>query len=200
MRGLLVISLGLTAASSFAAALYTTNGNWISEDFNGLPTANQSTVLNNWVDDVTLPGWYRKLDTDGTGAPDVPLRFRVDDGTGSGGSLCSYGTYGSTDRALGGVPSSNIPILRFGMQLVNGTGDTLDSFSLSFVGEQWRQGNTGAQTLQFSYGLGNSALDAGVYTAFNQLDFTAPQMATANGSGLDCNATPTVDPEVEAAT
>ncbi len=175
-------------SSAQAFTLYSSAGSTLSESFDALPTASAITNLNNWVDNTTLPGWYRKWTTDGSSTPDVVLRFRVDDGSASGGSLASYGTLNSTDRALGGLPSSNLPLGWIALQLVNDTNGTLTQLDLSYFGEQWRQGNTGAQAMNFSYGLGNSAIDAGAFQDVDALDFVAIQTAAAGGVALDGNA------------
>ncbi len=178
--------IGFMTSAAMASIPYNVVNAAYFEDFNTLPTANQITNLNNWVNNGTLQGWHRLLTSDGT-ASGVTERWRVDDGSASGGALCSFGTLGSTDRALGGVPSSNIPVMWFGVEIRNLTGANLDEFSLSYFGEQWRQGNTGNQKLKFSYGLGNASISTGTWTEVSSLDFSAPRTNPANGASLDGN-------------
>lgn len=173
------------AFSAHAQVSYGVAGSTYSEDFNSLPTSGTFQNLDGmWLDGVTLPGWSRVLTSDGT--PGVENRWRVDDGNAPGGSLYCYGTFGSSDRALGFVTSSNIPVADVGMALRNDTGLVLTWVQIDYVGEQWRHGTADAQSLAFSYGLGNASLLSGTFTAASSLDFHAPRTVGPN-AGLDGN-------------
>jgi hypothetical protein len=73
MKGLGVASLA--AGVSVAAAQISFGGSW-QESFDALPTATSFSALDDWQNNVTLPGWSRLLISDGT--PGVENRFRGD--------------------------------------------------------------------------------------------------------------------------
>ncbi|HTL67167.1 MAG TPA: ExeM/NucH family extracellular endonuclease [Lacunisphaera sp.] len=112
--------------------------------------------------------------------------FRVDAGTGTSGSIYSYGSAAATDRALGSL-SSGSTVSRFGLTLVNSTGQAITQFTLSYTGEQWRRGTGAANRLAFEYALDATDINTGDFTAANPLDFTAPVTA-GSGAALDGNA------------
>jgi DNA/RNA endonuclease G (NUC1) len=128
--------------------------------------------------------WIAKFG--GTGAN---ARFKVDDGTAVNGAIYSYGTSGSSDRALGSVASGST-VSRFGVILNNNSGQTLTQFTVSYTGEQWREGNSAANTLTFAYAVDPTDLNTGNYVGASALSFTAPINGTTSTSGvvLDGNA------------
>ncbi|HVT73916.1 MAG TPA: ExeM/NucH family extracellular endonuclease [Lacunisphaera sp.] len=129
-----------------------------------------------------LGGWsFAKYAGSGT----VAL-FRVDAGTGTSGSIYSYGSAAATDRALGSL-SSGSTVSRFGLTLVNSTGQAITQFTLSYTGEQWRRGSGAANRLAFEYALDATDLNTGAFTAATALDFIAP-VTTGSGVSLDGNA------------
>lgn len=178
----------MSAAHALAATDY--SGGIHLEAFDALPTADGQAALDDWADDATLPGWYRRGTSDGTAAGDAAvLRFRVDDGSSAGGALYSYGAFGSSERALGFVCSSNAVAMSVGLRLVNRTGAAIEGFVLDYVGEQWRAGEAGASSAAFSYGIGNAGLLEGTWTGVSALDFAALQVgAPFPGAALDGNA------------
>lgn len=148
-------------------------GSPYQETFDVLPTASSFQNLDGqWQDNATLPGWYRTIVSDGT--PGVENRWRVDNGGASGGSLYSYGSFGSTDRALGFVPSSNLATIHIGVRLVNGAAEAIDEIDVTYFGEQWRQDSANQGALDFAYRLGQGALVDGEWTRVADLDFLAP--------------------------
>jgi hypothetical protein len=160
-----LLAAAATAASEARAAPLGYAGGTIMEDFDTLPTnaTNPSQTglpktafyINPAITNLTgLTAWQanNKLGSSGTS------EFRAHDGSlsGSGGrGILSYGTNGSTERALGALPTSN-QINHFGMLLVNNSSDTYGSFDLSYVGEQWRRGEPGVtNTMTFAFGRAN---------------------------------------------
>ncbi|MEQ1935016.1 MAG: hypothetical protein ABL962_14245, partial [Fimbriimonadaceae bacterium] len=137
-----------------------------------------------WQDNVTLAGWSRLMTSDGT--PGVENRWRIDDGGASGGSLYSYGSFGSTDRTLGLTTSSNLPKIQIGARIRNNTSNVLTEFSLNYVGEQWRHAGSPTQKLSVAYALGVSGLGDGGFTDVSCLDFHAPHVSGA-GTALNGN-------------
>lgn len=130
--------------------------------------------------------WIYKYSGTGTNA-----RFKVDDGTQVNGAIYSYGAGGSTERSLGSLASGSTRS-QFGMILNNNTGHTLTQFTISYTGEQWREGNSVANTLAFAYAVDPTDLGTGNYVAAPSLSFTSPIDGTTSTSGviLDGNAAP----------
>ncbi len=126
-----------------------------------------------------LGGWWMvKYEGSGTYA-----RFKADDGTAVNGAIYSYGASGASDRALGSIASASTRS-RFGMVLSNNTGQTLTQFTISYVGEQWRDGTSAANTLAFSYAIDPTDLNTGNYVAAPALSLTSPNSTTADANGL----------------
>ena len=160
-----------------------------SQDFNSLP-ATGGTVVNDpdlvgpallpvtVVNPTGMQGWsYAR--TFGS-----PTRFIVNHGNINTPGVYSYGTGESSDRALG-VLASDAAIFSFGAVLVNDSPDTFTEFTLSFAGEQWRDGVVASgvpNTLFFSYSLDAANISKGNFTSVEQLNFRAPQSANL---GLD---------------
>lgn len=113
---------------------------------------------------------------------------RAQNGSQSGSAgrgVVSFGQTGSTERALGALPTSN-QINQFGVTFSNTSGSTITQLEISFYGEQWRAGDAGvSNTLSFFYGLGGGLISA--TTSFAALDFSSPNTAGGNAA-LDGNA------------
>jgi hypothetical protein len=166
-------------ASSRAAISYT--GTEYTQDFN-------SFAGGSWSNDSTLQGWslFRR--------PTPPVAISsVTAGTGSSnaGAFYSFGL-GDGDQALGGVgsggtywgsPSTGNVAGWMSVALTNNTGSFIDSFTVQFDGEQWRDGgNTSAQTMVFEYGFGAS-FDAVSWTApGGSFDFVTPSTSGPAGA------------------
>ncbi len=173
--------VGILSNDSNASLIYGTVGGTANQDFNGL--ANTGTPT--WADNVTLAGWYsnRTAYVPGTG-------------TGTAGALYSFGSTTSsgapsTERALGGVASGSVAA-RWGIQFQNTTGVTLNSMTIRYDGEQWRDGGNTTlafQSLTFDYltGAALHSIGAGAGTLVPALNFTSP-IATATAGALDGNA------------
>ncbi len=122
-------------------------------------------------------------------------------GTGSSnaGAFFNFGSSASTDRALGssasgaaglGSPGTGAVALRYGVLFTNNTGSAITSLSVTYTGEQWRNGgNTTAQILAFEYATGSTlSLSAtSGYTSVSNLSFTT-LVNTATAAALDGNA------------
>jgi autotransporter-associated beta strand protein len=144
-----------------------------SQNFDSLATSGTNI---SWTNNSTLTGWnlFRQ---DGAVPPGgvAISTYNGDDGGSSTGSFYSYGTASTTERAFGGLgsggtyygsPASGAVAGWIAVQLRNNTGNTLTSFTLSFNGEQWRNGgNTTAQTMKLEYGIAGT---------FNGVTWTAP--------------------------
>jgi predicted extracellular nuclease len=141
------------------------------QDFDSLSTSNTT-----WTDNQTIPNWYSS-------------RTSINAGTGSSntGSLYSFGAASNSDRALGSVASGSTGTIFYGARFVNDTGTTLTSLSVSYIGEQWRNGgNTTPHTLDFAYQIGATSINSGTWTDVDALDFTSP-IATSTAGALNGN-------------
>jgi uncharacterized protein len=107
--------------------------------------------------------------------------YSASTGSASGGDLYSLGTSGSSDRALGGIQTTTFnPI--FGFEMVNGTGQDINSLLVNFTGEQWRLGTSGrSDRLDFQYSLNASSLTTGTWIDHDALDFSSPTTAGTVG-------------------
>jgi hypothetical protein len=118
------------------------------------------------------------------------LTFRMNHGTTTSQGIFSYGSMGSTDRALGTLATSSpLSAYRFGVILVNDTPFTIDHFDLQFKGEHWRRSATSSKkdTLQFQYAVGqNIDINTGTYQAVETLNFASQQ--TVGSGALNGNA------------
>lgn len=76
-------------------------------------------------------------------------------GQGSAAAAISYGSDGSSERALGALAGST-RAMAFGVVFQNTSGMLIDSVTLAFEVEQWRLGrnNLGTDTLSFEYAVG----------------------------------------------
>jgi DNA/RNA endonuclease G (NUC1) len=174
--------------SSFAltnGGSITTLGVPLTENFDTL--ASTGTAIT-WTDSSTVAAWYSNRTAYNTGT-----------GSSTTGGLYSFGVAGTgpvTDRALGSVASGTTGSIYQAVRLTNNTGTTLTSLSISYVGEQWRDGGNAtpaAQALTFQY----QAANAGVITAANApstgwttpgvLSFASP-IATTTATVFDGNA------------
>jgi hypothetical protein len=219
------LCLILTFTGNAGAAInYTVFGSSYTQNFDSLPNTPENTSLEAtrpWADDTAtgaavsgIPGWYlyHPLSPAGENGTNDHQRFRIGAGSANTGSFYSFGSTGSTDRALGGlnadtlstpqnatVPPATVEDTQMfiGFQIVNNTGTTLTSFSLSYAGEQWRlagNGTGGTQVtddrLDFQYSLNPAATISSansLFTNVDLLDFTSPQ-TTGAAAGIDGNA------------
>ncbi|MDQ8190952.1 hypothetical protein [Roseibacillus persicicus] len=180
---LALTSLGITPL--VAGPIVMTGTGSYSQDFNSLPASGATR----WNDDSTLEGWYADRRT----SP-----FDLFSGTGSSNSpqFYNFGTSQSTDRALGSVASTSAGSHAYGVLFQNNSGTTLVINSVSYTGEQWRNGgNDTAQTLEFSYYRNYNIINTADYAnelpfgwiSHQGLSFTSP-IAVANTLTLDGNA------------
>lgn len=104
------------------------------------------------------------------------LTYRVHNGGGNTGDTYVFGATSSAERAIGGLASGSLTS-QWGVNIVNNTGYTLSEFTVTYKGEQWRDGGSPTSvtnTVGFSYSIGATSLTSGTYLNVNQLDFVAP--------------------------
>lgn len=194
MRTLIALSATiLIAASSLASISVTSPSFSYVEDFDSLASTGTSV---SWVNDSTLPGWslFRQP------APGTAITtYTTGNGSGNAGSFYSFGATGNNERALGGLGSAGAYFGNPGngsaagwiaVSLVNNSGSTLNSFSITYDGEQWRNGgNATAQTMVLEWGIGPSFDTVSSWTAPGSgFDFTSP-VHTATAAAVDGNTT-----------
>jgi hypothetical protein len=181
---LALMLLGLIAN---AQVLMTTTGSYY-QDFNTLINTGSGT----WSDNSTLPSWWANRTGTGT---------TIAAGTGSinTGNLYSFGATSATDRALGSLGSGNVAAGNFayGVQLQNNSGATITQLSVSYMGEQWRDGGAATpapQTVAFYYKISPALITTtdpnsnASWTAVTTLDFTSPTYVNlTSGNLLDGN-------------
>lgn len=136
---------------------------------------------------TNLPtGWY--ADEAGGGARDNE-QYAVDTGGSATGDTYSFGSAGSTDRALGQTRSGTL-ISTIGTSFTNNTGSTLTSLNISYTGEQWRFGgvhSTVGDKMDFQISFDATSLTTGTWIDVNSLDFNAVVTAGTAGA-LDGNS------------
>jgi hypothetical protein len=200
MKKLLFASALFIFAAGVQAQVLLSGGLTYSQNFDTLANTGTSGT---WTDNSTLTGWYAsRAYTAGTTSAYGPFAYtsyRVDAGATTSGSIYSYGSASSTDRALGSLSSGTPKTNSFGVLFQNDTGTALNNVLISYTGEQWRNGGNTAQnanTLAFSYKVFTSpfaapldVVAAGVngWTGLSALDFVSPVTA-ASGGALDGNA------------
>ena len=94
----------------------------------------------------TLAGWYGLADP----AASVGTRFGATDGDQTTGGVLSFGLPNSSNRAVGLLATSTTGYTGFGAKFINQTTNTLNSITLQFTGEVWRQSDK-PKTLQCYY-------------------------------------------------
>lgn len=153
-----------------------------TENFDSLGTTGGSAA----------PGAFGFVET-GTGAA-VNQTFIAGTGSSTAGDTYNFGTAAApTDRAFGELTSGTVSSI-IGACFTNNTGATLNSFSISYAGEQYRLGATGrADLLNFQYSTSATSLTTGTYIDFDALDFSSPTTTGTTGA-LDGNANRTVKP------
>lgn len=162
-----------------------------SQNFDSLAS---SGTANSWANDSTLAGWslFRQP------APGSDITTYVA-GTGSGnaGSFYSFGSAGSSERALGGLgsggtyfggPGNNAVAGWIALAATNATGGTINDATLTFDGEQWRNGgNTTAHSMVLEYGFGNSFTSVASWTAASSSFTWSSVVNTSTGAAVDGN-------------
>ncbi|HET7843368.1 MAG TPA: endonuclease [Xanthomonadales bacterium] len=161
------IALARRAVAVLALVVLAPCANAQSISYTGVPVPPQSfDTLAVTGTSTSLPnGWY--LD-------DPDDAYLADDGTATSGNAYSYGSTGSSERALGSIASNSTPSVVYGAQLSNDTGSTLTSLDIGLRKEIWRRGDAAADKLVFAYSTDATSLATGTWTNFPALDVTPP--------------------------
>lgn len=178
MKSVLTSMLVVIATIGVASAdiSYTTSGTTYTQNFDSFGS---SGLGGTWTNDSTVAGWFSN-------------RTSYLGGTGSSatGGLYSFGTTvgAGAERAMGSLGSSSAADIRYGVRFTNNTGKAMTEFTVTYDGEQWRNGgNTTAHKLDFSYVIGtNPTTTSAGFIDVNALDFTGP-IATSTAGALNGN-------------
>ncbi len=186
----------LLSASARGQASYA--GGQYLQNFDGLPSSGTSlTFTGSAFYDLgsissSLAGVQISRNASATGT----TALAVSNGASNSGAIFSFGATGDSNRALGSVASNSSPgaastsYWYYGIALTNNSGATLNTFSLSYDGEQWRNGgNTAVQSLAFSYNVGASGLSVASagFVPVSSLNFNSLQNTTV-AAALDGTA------------
>jgi uncharacterized protein len=150
-----------------------------TQSFDGLAATGSAIA---WVDDQTLAGWYATRTT-----------YNANTGSANTGALYSYGASEASERALGSLASGGTQTVVYGVRLRNDSASAIDSLTVRYRGEQWRDGGSTTtaslpQRLALSYRVGGTDLTSGSWTEVAALDFTSPVAGTVTPRALDGNA------------
>lgn len=186
---LLVLTTLLAAGLSTRAQVSIIPGGTYTQDFNALGTASAA-----WADNATLNGWYASVSnntTAGTVEPYTTAYTATAGGAGNSTTLYSYGSSGSSERALGGMPVTTRHGM-LGLRLVNGGASVITNIVVTYDGEQWRQDGNANSNIRVSYKIfapGAGGLDSiGGWTAAPaSLIFNAPISTTSPAAALNGN-------------
>lgn len=175
----LVASAALLAAVSAQATVSVGSASFTyGQTFDSLASTGSTTLVN----DVTLPGWsvFRAAGTS--------LAATAGTGSSNTGGFYSFGASASSDRALGSLASGSTGTMNYALALTNNTGSALDSFTLRYDGEQWRNGGvTAVHSLTVQYGFGASYAAVTTWTnAGASFDFASP-VTSATAAAVDGN-------------
>jgi len=168
------------------------NGNY-GQNFDGLASSGAS---NTWSNDGTLPGWH--LFRQPSASPVAITSYNADTGAANTGNFLSYGSSGSSDRALGGLasggayfgsPTAGSVAGWFALALSNATAAPITNLAIAFNGEQWRNGgNATAQTMVLEYGYGANFGDVATWTApGGNFNWSSPVATAPTGAAVDGN-------------
>lgn len=159
-----------------------------SQDFNTM------TSSGTWTNNSTISGWYVATD-----ATSNITTFAINTGSTTTAGLYSFGIAGTNpyaDRAIGFAPSNSFTGASgtgkgyIGWRLVNNTGSSIGSLTVTWTGEQWRKENNAAvHSLQLSYQVGTSitSVTSGTWTSASSA-FLSPVVGATTATALDGNA------------
>ena len=169
-RAALAALFAFVAPSAFAQDVSLVGGAPAVQTFDSLAASGTGTALPS--------GWFFAE----TGQ-NANTTYTAGDGSVNQGDTYSFGTTGSSDRALGTLRSSKVSTV-IGARLRNDTGNTLSHVDVAYTGEQWRRGDsTSTDRLDFQYSLNATSVGdtAATWVDVNALDFNSPNTAAAAG-------------------
>ncbi len=184
MKRLVLLLTALGAITSAQAQINITGAGFsYSQDFNSLDTASGYTNSS-----ANLPtGW--SIFEVGSSVNTVNNMYQGGDGSSNTGDTYSFGTVGTTERALGSIASGSNSA-SYGAYFANTSSDTITKVLLSYTLEQWRGGGNRAvpDTSYFYYSTTATGVDDTMasWTAASQFDLISIQNPSS-ASALDGN-------------
>jgi hypothetical protein len=170
---LALVASGNQCAAQLCAQMSGVN---FSQNFNTLATSG--------TNNTSIPPEFKFVEAGGSGN----LTYSANNGSSTTGETYSYGSTGSSDRALGELTTSTVQST-IGACFVNNTNHPFTSFTISYTGEEWRLAATGTvDGLDFEYSTDATSLTAGTYIAVDELDFFSPNNDAGSVGTLDGNA------------
>lgn len=184
---LLAVAGVLSLAAPSQAAVTYTDGTY-NQTFDSL------SGVSVWANDSTLAGWYAA-----TTATASITAIGSNTGTTTAAGLYSFGVNATNplaERAFGFAPSNSFTGASgvgqgfLGLNLTNSNSWALDSFTLTYDGEQWRKENNAAvHTIVVQYSLDATSLTTGTWTNLGGTStFSSPIAAATTATALDGNA------------
>jgi len=216
--GLLALAVNATVGAFpvRASIMYNAPQSVYTQNFDSLPNTPEDANLETaspalkWIDDAaapgpgqfSIPGWYlyHPQAQASEGGTNQHQRMRIGAGTADTGAFMSWGSSGSTDRALGMLSSNELTNnitgtsegakSYFGVRFTNNTSVTLDRFFISYAGEQWREGGapggSAKQEIIFEF-LTTAVIQGPGGIGFDALDFPSHVFGGTSSTALDGN-------------
>ncbi|MBI5220084.1 MAG: putative Ig domain-containing protein [Bacteroidia bacterium] len=183
------ISVKVTASDSANASVFcsfTIDASWgntiVLSTIGAAYTQNFDSLASSGTSSTMPTGWM--FTETGTNAN---TSYTAGNGSENLGDTYSFGSTSNSDRALGSLVSDSL-VPFYGASFTNTTGSTINSLTITYMGEEWRLGATGrADTIQFQLSTDAASLTEGTYSYYSFFDFTTP---TTNGTigALDGNS------------
>ncbi len=171
MKKIKLLSILLILSSvAFAQTPFNLTGATATQNFNAGSLDNGSGNMLN-----TFPsGWGLAEAGSGSSANGF---YRAGTGSSGAGDARSFGAANTQERAFGSVGSGSVrPAI--GFAFTNNTSNTITQMNVSYVGEQWRTGDSLplVDTLVFEYSLNASSIDdsAATWVGVSALNFYSP--------------------------
>lgn len=158
------------STEDFAQISITSPAFSVTEDFSTLASSGTSS---------TVPTGWAFLET-GTNANTI---YTAGTGSSNAGDTYSFGLSGDSERAFGGLQSGSLtPTI--GVSFTNNSGNTINSFDITYTGETWRVGGSNrSDGIQFQYSTNATSLNTGTWTSVAALDYFNPGFPTSPQSG-----------------
>jgi hypothetical protein len=192
-RALPVVLAGLVLAAPAPAQVVLTGGGTYTQNFDSLPSTGTAVP---WAQNSTLPGWYAVRTGTGT---DID----VGNGGSGFGNLYSFGSTGSTNRALGSIGASGETQGNYAWGVVFRNDGALPlTIGIQYAGEQWRTSPEGRQTANFTWRQSSTAITDADFSAIDAdgasdlfavvpaLNFASPVFSNASIQALNGNLGP----------
>ncbi len=150
----LSLMFAFTNPEAFSQVLYSSTNITYSQNFNTLGT----NTTDPWENNATVSGWYALGSSNAFNPPTSIVRST---GTGTTAALANFSaTSTNTNRSIGWIFANAVgapgTFASIGFGLSNSTGQTLDAFTLGYIGRQWRGYSNNTPNLTVQYKLGGT--------------------------------------------